>query len=56
MKNERVPEPNILASLNCEKRAQPPKSNLTYKQSLMKMQQKNFLIYLHYTLSSYDIN
>ena len=40
IQNERVPE--CLSSLNCEKRAQPPKSNLTYKESVNENAAKNY--------------
>ena len=34
IKNERLPEQNILWSLNYEKTTQPPKSNLNFKESI----------------------
>ena len=34
IKNARVLQQNLLSSLNCENRTQPPKSNLTYKESV----------------------
>ena len=41
IKNERLFEQNLLSSLNCKKRAQPPKSNLTYKESVNENAAKN---------------
>ena len=41
IKNERVPEQNLLSSLNCKRRAQPPQSNLTYNESVNENAAKN---------------
>ena len=41
IKNERLPEQNFLSSLNCEKRATPPKSNVIYKESINENPAKN---------------